>query len=136
MASSGIISPGTGVVHIQSSENPFSEPPDQLMVTVTIRTPLGTQVSLVEPSTADPAMKTAQLNAIHVTEGHAVGPGTPVADLLVGSLGYPHLHYMIMRGPDSVCPYGYSSPAAQAILEGSCLRGRYTPDGNLCYGEP
>lgn len=139
LASSEIVSPVTGIVdRIEAFENPFSEPPGQLMVTVTIRTPLGTEVSLVlEPSTADPSMKTAQLNAVRVTEGQVVGPGTPVADLLVGALGYPHLHYMTMRGGNFVCPYGYSSPAAQALFEALASRpGNHLPDGNLCYGQP
>lgn len=139
LVSSEIISPATGIVEsIEASENPFSEPPGQLMVTVSIRTPLGMVVSLVlEPSTADPIMKTNQLNAVHVTEGQAVGIGMPVADLLVGPLGYPHLHYMVSRGSDPVCAYGYSSPAAQAIFEALArLPGNNLPDGNLCYGEP
>ncbi|HOW96514.1 MAG TPA: hypothetical protein P5567_03070 [Kiritimatiellia bacterium] len=139
LASSEIVSPVTGVVErIEASETPFSEPPGQLMVTVTIRTPLGTDVSLVlEPSTADPVVKTNQLNAVHVSEGQGVGVGTPVADLIVGALGYPHLHYMVMRGDEFVCPYGYSSPAAQAIFESLAgLPGSSLPDGNICYGEP
>ena len=72
-----------------------------------------------------------------MTEGQEVGVGTPVADLLVGTLGYPHLHYMLMRGGDFVCAYGYSSPAAQAAFEAIAAGPTNNlPDGNISYGEP
>lgn len=136
---SAILSPAAGTVtRIQVSENPFSNPINQLMVTVTILTPSGLEVSLVlEPSTADPTLKSNQVAAIYVTEGQTVGVGNHVADLLVGTLGYPHLHYMVMKDGEFVCAYAYSTPAAQATFATLAqIPASNLPDGNICYGEP
>jgi murein DD-endopeptidase MepM/ murein hydrolase activator NlpD len=139
LISSSIISPVAGrVTGIETHENPYSNPPNQLMVTVSILAPSGLEVYLVlEPSTTDSVTKANQLAAIHVIEGDDVDVGTPIAELLVGNLGYPHLHYMVMRDGDLVCAYGYSSPAAQAIFETLAqIPESNLPDGNICYGQP
>jgi hypothetical protein len=139
LASARITSPTAGVVRaVTSSENPYSHPPGQLMVNVAIRVNGEWTVDLnLEPSTADPAMKAAQLAAVLVHEGETVSVGTPLADLLVGPLGYPHLHFMVSSNDQAVCPYTQSSDAARAIFTTLAALPRSSlPDGNICYGEP
>lgn len=139
LASTRIISPTAGAVtHIFAHENPHSVPVGQLLVTITIRINGEWTVSLVlEPSTVDPAVRTAQLAAFLLREGDEVAVGTPVADLLVGTLGYPHLHYMVEHDGEAVCAYAHSSDAARAVFEGlAALPGSSLPDGNICYGQP
>ncbi|MBI5439652.1 MAG: M23 family metallopeptidase [Deltaproteobacteria bacterium] len=139
LALTPIVSPTAGeVVSISSSENPYSHPPGQLMVTVSIRVNPEWTVSLVfEPSTSDPGLKAAQLAAIRVREGQVVAVGTPVADLLVGTLGYPHLHYMIWRNNADVCGYAHSSEGAKRIIETVARYPRSNvPGGRICVGQP
>jgi murein DD-endopeptidase MepM/ murein hydrolase activator NlpD len=139
LTSTRIISPTAGVVtSISTRENPYSDPVGQLIVAIEIRINAEWTVYLVlEPSTVDPAMRTAQLAAIMVSEGQEVAVGTPMADLLIGTLGYPHLHYMVQRNGEAVCAYAHSSDAARAVLETvAALPGSSLPDGNICYGEP
>jgi len=139
LASTRIISPAAGVVtDISTNENPFSDPVGQLLVNVTIRINGEWSVKLVlEPSTVAPAMKTAQLAAILVSVGDEVGVGTPIADLLVGTLGYPHLHYMVQQSGEAVCAYAHSSDAARSTFETLAeLPGSSLPDGNICHGQP
>jgi murein DD-endopeptidase MepM/ murein hydrolase activator NlpD len=139
LASARIISPTAGVVtDIFTHENQYSDPVGQLLVTIAIRVNSEWTVSLViEPSTVDPAVKSAQLAAILVREGQEVGVGTPVADLIVGTLGYPHLHYMVRRNGEAVCAYANSSDAARAVFVSlSALPTGSLPDGNICYGQP
>jgi murein DD-endopeptidase MepM/ murein hydrolase activator NlpD len=139
LASARIISPTAGeVTAISTHENPYSDPPGQLLVTVTIRINGEWTVNLVlEPSTIDPALRTAQLAAILASEGQELGVGTPVADLLVGTLGYPHLHYMVEHNGGAVCAYTHSSDAAKAVFVTLLdLPDSSLPDGNICYGQP
>lgn len=139
LASARIISPTAGrVTAISSSENPYSEPPGQLLITIAIRVNADWTVNLVlEPSTVDPVVKTSQLASILVSEGQDLSVGTPVADLLVGTLGYPHLHYMVQHDGGTVCAYAHSSDAARAVfVTQSALPNSSLPDGNICYGEP
>jgi murein DD-endopeptidase MepM/ murein hydrolase activator NlpD len=139
LESARIISPTAGVVtRISTSANPFSNPPGQVLVTVVIRINNNWSVYLVlEPGTTDPALEEAQSAAILVSEGQALEIGSPVADLLVGTLGYPHLHYMVEYGGEAVCAYADSSDAAKALFESvSTLPGSNLPDGNICYGQP
>jgi hypothetical protein len=137
LASARITSPTAGVVRaVTSSENPYSHPPGQLMVNVAIRVNGEWTVDLnLEPSTADPAMKAAQLAAVLVHEGETVSVGTPLADLLVGPLGYPHLHYMVERGRGNVCAYAHSSQAAKRTIEAIArLPNSTVPGGQICVG--
>ena len=139
LESSRIISPTAGVVaRIFTNENPYSYPPGQLLVTIVIRINDDWSVHLVlEPGTIDPAPEAAQLDAILVSEGQDVEVGTPVADLMVGTLGYPHLHYMVEQDGEAVCAYAHSSDAARAAFESvSALPDSSLPDGNICYGQP
>jgi hypothetical protein len=137
LASVTITSPTAGVVRaVTSSENPYSHPPGQLMVNVAIRVNDEWTVDLnLEPSTADPAMKAAQLAAVRVHEGETVAVGTPLAELLVGTLGYPHLHYMVERGRGNVCAYAHSSEAAKRTIEAIArLPNSTVPGGQICVG--
>ena len=139
LASARLISPTAGeVTAIRMDENPYSDPPGQLLATVAIRVNSEWSVQLVlEPSTADSALEAAQLEAILVSVGQTVEVGDPVADLLVGTLGYPHLHYMVQRNGEAVCAYAHSSDVAQATFESLAgLPDSSLPDGNICCGEP
>jgi hypothetical protein len=139
LASTRIISPTAGRVRsISAHENSFSDPVGQLIVTVEITiNSEWTLYVVLEPSSADPAMRTAQLATILVREGQDVEVGTPVADLLVGTLGYPHLHYWIDQNREAVCPYVVSSEAARAVFDSLArLPDSHLPDGNICYGQP
>lgn len=63
--------------------------------------------------------------------------GTAIADLLVGTLGYPHLHYMMQRSGEPVCAYDHSSSTARSVLADlASLPDSYLPDGNICFGRP
>ena len=119
LESARLISPTAGVVtRISTNENPYSHPPGQLLVTIVIRINNEWSVHLVlEPGTTDPALEAAQLAAILVSEGEVLEVGSPVADLLVGTLGYPHLHYMVEQDGEAVCAYAHSSDAARAAFE-------------------
>lgn len=139
LAATRIISPTAGVVKsISTHENPYSDPVGQLLVTVAIRVNGEWTVNLVlEPSSADAATRTAQLAAILVSEGQEVTVGMPVADLVVGTLGYPHMHYMVEHNGEDVCAYAHSSDAAKAVFTSlAALPGSNLPDGNICYGQP
>jgi hypothetical protein len=140
LSSAKIISPTAGeVTSVTTSENPFSNPPGQLILTIDIRVNDEWVVDLVlEPGTTDPVLKSAQLAAVRVSPGQEVSVGTHVADLLVGTLGYPHLHYMVMKGDQNVCPYKYSSEVAKSIFDeiAATRPNNNLPDGNICYGQP
>ena len=139
VASARIVSPTAGVVRsVSSSENPYSNPPGQLMVTISITVNAEWEVYLVlEPSSTDTATKAAQLAAVRVQPGQQVGVGTQVADLLVGTLGYPSLHYMVIRGNVNVCAYSHSSEAAKRTIETIAhLPNGNVPGGQICVGQP
>jgi murein DD-endopeptidase MepM/ murein hydrolase activator NlpD len=139
MTSARIISPTAGVVKsIDVHENSYSHPPGQLIITIPIRINAEWTVNMVlEPGSADADTQAAQLAAISVREGQQIEVGAPIADLLVGPLGYPHLHYMVSSNDVAVCPYTQSSDAARAIFTTLAALPRSSlPDGNICYGEP
>jgi hypothetical protein len=140
LPSAKIISPTAGeVTSVTTSENPFSNPPGQLILSIAIRVNDEWNVNLcLEPGTTDPALKSAQLAAVRVSPGQDVSVGTHVADLLVGTLGYPTLHYMVSRGDQNVCAYKYSSGVAKSTFDeiAATRPNNYLPDGNICYGQP
>ena len=70
----------------------------------------------------DPALEAAQIAAIHVAAGQVVELGQPVGTLLVGDLGYPHLHFMLLRDDVPTCAYTYSSATARGIFEAIAAR--------------
>ena len=137
LTSTMIVSPAAGeVIAVSSSENSFSNPPGQLMISVGIRANEEWVVYLVlEPSTVNPSTKATQLAAVRVRTGQRVSVGTPVADLLVGTLGYPHLHFMVQRNHSNVCAYAQSSESAKRTIEAIA---RYptssVPGGQICVG--
>lgn len=134
-----IISPTNGTIEsINVSENPYSHPANQLLVSIRIYINSEWTVNLViEPGTTDEMIKTAQQNAILVEEGDAIVKGQSITDLLVGEHGYPHLHYMILHNDEPVCAYIFSSTGARTIFEEIALTrsDNNLPDGNICYGE-
>ncbi len=137
LTSTLITSPTAGEVRsVTSSENPFSHPVGQLMVTIAIRVNDEWTIDLVlEPGTVDPALKAAQLAGVRVQTGQTVSIGTPVADLFVGSLGYTHLHFMVERGNTNVCAYAHSSESAKRTIESFiALPNSTVPGGQICVG--
>jgi hypothetical protein len=137
VTSSAIISPTAGTItSIEASSNPFSNPVGQMILHVDVSVNCAWAVSLVFEPSFDPtllgyeALKTAQINAIKVKVGDSVEPGSPIGELLVGSLGYPHLHYMVQRDGSPVCAYQYSSTAAQAIFDPIAKTGESS--GSIC----
>lgn len=139
LGSSRILSPCSGTIDsIKVSENPYSHPANQMILTINIYINSEWTVALViEPGTSDEWLKAAQLNSVLVREDETVSKGQPVADLLVGEHGYPHLHYMILQNDRAVCAYPVSSANARQIFD-QIVRtrpGNTLPDGNICYGE-
>jgi hypothetical protein len=138
LTSAAIVSPTAGDVRsVTSAENPYSNPPGQLMVTIAIRVNDEWTVDLVlEPGTADPALKAAQIAAVRVQAGQVVSAGSAVADLLIGTLGYPHLHYMVERGTANVCAYAHSSESAKRTIESFiAYPNSNVPGGQICVGQ-
>jgi len=139
LSSSRIVSPTHGIIKsINISENPFSDPVNQLLLTIEIYINSIYSVSLViEPGTNDEQIIDNQINAVHVTIDQEVKPGDDIADLLVGDLGYPHLHYMVIKNEEAICAYQYSSLTAKQIFEdiADTRINNNLPDGNICYGQ-
>jgi murein DD-endopeptidase MepM/ murein hydrolase activator NlpD len=135
----GIISPSNGTIEsIEISENPYSHPANQMLLSIRIYINSEWAVNLViEPGTTDEMTKIAQRNAIRVEEGDPVIRGQAITDLLVGEHGYPHLHYMILQNDEPVCAYTFSSTTARAIFDEIALTrsNNNLPDGNICYGD-
>ena len=135
LQSTKIISPTNGTIReINVSENPFSNPPNQLLLQVEISVNSEwTVVLVIEPSTVDEQLETNQIEAVQVEVGQSVVTGDEIADLLIGDLGYPHLHYMLLRNGEDVCAYKYSSESAKQIFEN--IPRTDNSDGYICYGE-
>lgn len=138
LGSSRILSPSNGTVDsIDISENPYSHPANQLILTINVFVNSEWTVALViEPGTSSDWLETAQRNAVMVQEGDTVYRGQPVADLLVGEHGYPHLHYMVLQNNQAVCAYPVSSVNARLIFDqiAQTRSGNNLPDGNICFG--
>lgn len=134
-----ILTPTNGTVTgIEMSENPFSTPPNQLLLKITITVNSEWKICLVlEPGTVNAVTKSLQRNAVYVEEDQEVSVGQHVADLLVGEQGYPHLHYMVEKDDEAVCAYLHSSiPARQVFINIVLTRaGNNMPDGCICYGQ-
>lgn len=135
-----IVSPTAGTVDdIKVSENPYSNPVGQLILSVKIYINSQRSVSLVfEPSTTAAGTKAQQIAAIIVKKGDKVAVGTAVGTLLVGERGYPHLHFMLWDSTQNdLCPYAYSSAASMTIFEKlrATLTNNSLPDGKICYGQ-
>ena len=58
-----------------------------------------------------------QLEALRVVEGQVVHTGDTLGDLLVGRLGYPHIHLLLNINRRDYCPYNYSSVQAKEIYD-------------------
>ncbi len=134
LSSSKIISPIRGMVQsMKASENPYSNPVNQFMLSIEIFVNFEWTVVLVfEPGTADGTTKTAQMSAIKVAVGQTVDVGQEIGSLIVGELGYPHLHYMPMRNGQAVCAYTYSSDGAKQIFNEIASRS----SSGICYENP
>lgn len=58
-----------------------------------------------------------QIEAIKVVTGQVVHTGDTLGDLLVGRLGYPHIHLLLNINRRNYCPYDYSSILAKSIYD-------------------
>ena len=114
-----VISPVRGCVRsIQVRENPYSVPVNQLILMVEIFVNSEWTVALVfEPSCVDEITRAEQIAAIGVAPGQTVEAGQAVGALVVGDLGYPHLHFSLLRDKEFACAYEASSDPAKAIYE-------------------
>ena len=142
LARARVISPvDANVSSIRTSENPYSNPPGDLLLSVELYVnPEWSAVLVFEPVTADAGVKTAQRDAILVHEGDEVVTGSDIGDLLVGTPREAHVHYMLHRNGSPVCAYAFSSAAAKAQFDQAADAGVTTgltslPDGRLCYGQ-
>ena len=131
LSGSKIISPVKGTVRfITVSQNPYSNPVNQLLLQIEIFVNFEWTVNLVfEPGTANEGTKAAQISALKVQVGQVVDIGQEIGDLIVGELGHPHLHYMLMRNGQFVCAYTYSSGAAKQIFDEIATRSNSV----ICY---
>ncbi|MFW9921910.1 MAG: hypothetical protein ACFFDW_01330 [Candidatus Thorarchaeota archaeon] len=123
-----LISPCNGVIEkIWYNINPYSGS-NVAMIHVLIRINYLWTVKLV----LEPWANTTEIRELQISSVVPVGAKLETGDI-VGTLlfnyEYPHLHYMIMYQGKDVCPYHYSSPAAQAIFEEIALRTNST----ICY---
>jgi len=135
LSSTKLISPTNGTVKaINISENTFSHPPNQLLLQIEIKVNSEWTVAMViEPSTLDEQLKANQIAAVKVAEGQSVATGDEITDLLIGDLGYPHLHLMLERNGAVVCAYKFSSDSAKALFE--AIPKVSQSDGFICYGD-
>lgn len=135
LPSTKLISPTNGTVRaIKISENPFSQPPNQLLPQIEIKVNSEwTVVMVIEPSTLDEQLKANQIAAVQVVVGQSVATGDEITDLLIGDLGYPHLHFMLERDGNVVCAYKFSSDSAKALFE--AIPKVSQSDGFICYGD-
>jgi len=135
LSSTKLISPTNGTIKaIHISENPFSHPPNQLLLQIEIKVNSEWTVAMViEPSTLDEQLKANQIAAVKVAEGQSVATGDEITDLLIGDLGYPHLHFMLERNGAVVCAYMFSSDSAKALFE--AIPKVSQSDGFICYGD-
>lgn len=118
LCSTSLVSPVKGTIRkIEIRENPFSHPEGQLILSVEIYINKSYQVHMViEPGTADNEIKSNQINALQVKEGQVIEQGEIIGELLVGEMGYPHLHFMMQKDDECVCAYNYSSSIAKEIF--------------------
>ncbi len=58
-----------------------------------------------------------QIEAIKVIPGQVVHTGDTLGDLLIGRLGYPHIHLLLNINRRNYCPYNYSSIRAKNIYD-------------------
>ncbi len=139
LASARIIAPAAGTVtNVETTENPFSNPPGAIMVSIFLEIDERNSIKLViEPGTVDPALKAAQEAALAVVAGQKVSTGAHLADLLNGQMGYAHLHLMLTRDNDEVCPYSFSTAHARYAYDNlAAAPNSNVPDGLVCYGQP
>ena len=117
-----------GIERIWYNINPYTGG-EVAMIHVSIRVNYAWSVKLVfEPWANTTEVREQQLEAIIVEVGDKIRPGTPIGTLLY-NYHYPHLHYMVMKNGNDVCPYEYSSATAQSIFEEIADRTNST----ICY---
>ena len=136
LTSAALMSPAQGTMRkIDVRENPYSNPEGQLILSIEIYVNKEYSVFLViEPGTVDDILRSDQMDALLVKEGQIIERGEVIGNLLVGELGYPHLHLMMNEGDKCVCAYLYSSPTAKQIFD-EIIANRESNtlnNGNIC----
>lgn len=119
LRSTMIVSPADGTVReVHVREDAGTNGRDEFLVEVEIFiNPDWSVVLKFEPSTADPRVQTAQVDAIRVRKGQRVAAGDDIGNLLVGELGYSNLHYSVLRGGRPVCARTCSSETAKKAFD-------------------
>lgn len=136
LTSAALMSPAQGTMRkIDVRENPYSNPEGQLIISIEIYVNKEYSVFLViEPGTVDDDLRSDQMDALLVKEGQIIERGEVIGNLLVGELGYPHLHLMMNEGDKCVCAYFYSSSTAKQIFD-EIIANRESNtlnNGNIC----
>jgi murein DD-endopeptidase MepM/ murein hydrolase activator NlpD len=118
VANAELIAPISGTItKIDIRENPYSNPVNQLIVDVTLEASSSFIVNFViEPSTTSTTTKNQQQASLSVAVDQTVTVGDRIGYLIVGELGYPHLHYMLSVDNQTVCAHHHSTTAAQATF--------------------
>ncbi len=119
LRSTMIVSPANGTVKaVRVREDAGAKGPDEFLVEVEIFiNPDWSVVLKFDPSTADPQVRTAQVDAIRVREGQMLAAGDDIGNLLVGELGYSNLHYSVLRSGRPVCARTCSSETAKKAFD-------------------
>ncbi len=119
LRSTMIVSPANGTVKaVRVREEAVANGPEEFLVEVEIFIdPDWSVVLKFDPSTADPRVRTSQVDAIRVRKGQRVASGDDIGDLLVGELGYSNLHYSVLRGGRPVCARTCSSETAKKAFD-------------------
>lgn len=89
-----------------------------------------------EPMTRDASLFDRQVAAVSAKAGDRITTGGPVGALLLGGRdGPPTVHFLVTRGSGAcVCPYKYSTAAAQADYAYIASHGtdNHLPNGKFC----
>ncbi len=89
-----------------------------------------------EPMTRDASLFDRQVAAVSAKAGDRITTGEPVGALLLGGRdGPPTVHFLVTRGSGAcVCPYKYSTAAAQADYAYIASHGtdNHLPNGKFC----
>ncbi len=119
LRSTMIVSPANGTVkRIRVRKDAGANGTEEFLVEVEIFiNPDWSVVLKFDPSTTDPRVRTAQVDAIRVRKGQRVAVGDDIGDLMVGERGYSSLHYSVLRGGRPVCARTCSSETAKKAFD-------------------
>ncbi len=125
--SSIILSPCTGTIGLITST--VHEIKGHIMISINIRINLAWSVMIVfEPYSNSTVLHEEQLSLINAKFGQHIETGDQLGTLLNGG-EFPHIHFTVRHNFKSVCPFNYSSLAAQTIFLEVATRTNST----ICY---